>query len=77
MSTHLLKSMTAKLELAQQPSSRTPAWIATASLFASLIPLSLAPILVKLCEREIGSNAVAFHRGWIARCHRLWLVEHS
>lgn len=66
MSTHLLKSMTAKLELAQQPSSRTPAWIATASLFASLIPLSLAPILVKLCEREIGSNAVAFHRGWIA-----------
>lgn len=66
MSTHLLKSMTAKLELAEQPLSRTPTWIATASLFASLIPLSLAPILVKLCEREIGSNAVAFHRGWIA-----------
>ncbi|MEG3900066.1 DMT family transporter [Microcoleus sp. SVA1_B6] len=58
--------MTAQLELAQQPSSIIPAWIATASLFASPIPLSLAPILVKLCEREIGSNAVAFHRGWIA-----------
>ncbi|MCL1466710.1 DMT family transporter [Argonema galeatum] len=58
--------MTAKLELPQQPLSTTPAWIATASLFASLIPLSLAPILVKLCEQEIGSNAVAFHRGWIA-----------
>ena len=58
--------MTAKLELPQQPLSKAPAWIATASLFVGLIPLSLAPILVKLCEREIGSNAVAFHRGWIA-----------
>jgi drug/metabolite transporter (DMT)-like permease len=58
--------MTAKLEFPQQPLPKAPAWIATASLFVGLIPLSLAPILVKLCEREIGSNAVAFHRGWIA-----------
>ncbi|HEY9743724.1 MAG TPA: DMT family transporter [Coleofasciculaceae cyanobacterium] len=58
--------MTAKLELPQQQLSRASALIGTASLFVALIPISLAPSLVKLCEREIGANAVAFHRAWIA-----------
>jgi drug/metabolite transporter (DMT)-like permease len=58
--------MTAKLELPQQQLSKTSTLIGTASLFIALIPISLAPVLVKLCEREIGPNAVAFHRAWIA-----------
>ncbi|MBW4636007.1 MAG: DMT family transporter [Iphinoe sp. HA4291-MV1] len=58
--------MTAKLELSQQQLSKTSTLIGTASLFVALIPISLAPVLVKLCEREIGANAVAFHRAWIA-----------
>lgn len=58
--------MTAKLELPQQPLSKASAWVGTVTLFIALIPISLAPSLVKLCEREIGANAVAFHRAWIA-----------
>jgi drug/metabolite transporter (DMT)-like permease len=58
--------MTTKQELGQQQLSKTSALIGTASLFVALIPISLAPVLVKLCEREIGANAVAFHRAWIA-----------
>lgn len=58
--------MIAKQELAQRQLSQTSTLIGTASLFVALIPISLAPVLVKLCEREIGANAVAFHRAWIA-----------
>ncbi len=58
--------MTAKQELVQQQLPKTSAFIGTASLFVALIPISLAPVLVKLCEFEIGANAVAFHRAWIA-----------
>ncbi|NMG07435.1 DMT family transporter [Brasilonema sp. UFV-L1] len=58
--------MTAKLELPQQQLSKTSTFIGTASLFVALIPISLAPVLVKLCEREISANAVVFHRAWIA-----------
>lgn len=58
--------MIAKQELPQRQLSQTSALIGTASLFVALIPISLAPVLVKLCEREIGANAVAFHRAWIA-----------
>ncbi len=58
--------MTAKPELVHQELSKTPALTGIASLFVALIPISLAPVLVKLCEREIGANAVAFHRAWIA-----------
>jgi drug/metabolite transporter (DMT)-like permease len=58
--------MTAKQQLGQQQLSKTSALIGTASLFVALIPISLAPVLVKLCEREIGANAIAFHRAWIA-----------
>lgn len=57
--------MAAKLELARQSLSKASALIGMASLFVALIPISLAPSLVKLCEREIGANAVAFHRAWI------------
>jgi drug/metabolite transporter (DMT)-like permease len=58
--------MTAKQELAQQQLSKASGLIGTTSLFIALIPISLAPTLVKLCELEIGANAVAFHRAWIA-----------
>jgi len=58
--------MTIKLESLQQPWSKATIFIGTASLFLALIPISLAPSLVKLCEQEIGANAVAFHRNWIA-----------
>ncbi|MFB2921719.1 DMT family transporter [Aerosakkonema sp. BLCC-F2] len=50
----------------EEPLSKAAILLGTASLFAALIPISLAPSLVKLCEREIGANAVAFHRNWIA-----------
>ncbi|MEH1871937.1 DMT family transporter [Nostoc sp.] len=60
-----VKSMTNKLLLLQQFSER-PAFLGTISLFVALIPISLAPSLAKLCEQEIGANAVGFHRSWIA-----------
>jgi drug/metabolite transporter (DMT)-like permease len=60
------KVMTAKEELPQLQLSKTSDLIGTVSLFVALIPISLAPVLVKLCEREIGANAIAFHRAWIA-----------
>jgi drug/metabolite transporter (DMT)-like permease len=44
----------------------TPVLISLAALFFALIPISLAPALTKLSEHEIGPNAVAFHRSWIA-----------
>ena len=67
--------MTAKLELSQQQLSKKSALLGTASLFVALVPISLAPVLTKLCEREIGANAVAFHRSWIATIiFGLWCV---
>jgi drug/metabolite transporter (DMT)-like permease len=44
----------------------TPVLVSFVALFFSLIPISLAPALTKLSEHEIGPNAVAFHRSWIA-----------
>jgi drug/metabolite transporter (DMT)-like permease len=44
----------------------TPVLVSLAALFFALIPISLAPALTKLSEHEIGPNAVAFHRSWIA-----------
>ncbi|WP_292719158.1 DMT family transporter [Nostoc sp. JL34] len=61
-----VKSMTSKLSLLKQQFSETPALLGTASLFFALIPISLAPSLTKLCQQEIGANAVVFHRSWIA-----------
>ncbi|MEH2156228.1 DMT family transporter [Nostoc sp.] len=61
-----VKSMTIKLSLLKQQFSETPALLGTASLFFALIPISLAPSLTKLCQQEIGANAVVFHRSWIA-----------
>ncbi|MDF0555457.1 DMT family transporter [Kamptonema sp. UHCC 0994] len=58
--------MTLKLGLSQPKLFLPPASIGTAALFIALIPISLAPNLVKLCEIEIGANAVIFHRAWIA-----------
>ena len=58
--------MTIKLKFTQPQLSTTPAWLGTLALFVALIPISLAPSLVKLCEYEIGANAVVFHRSWIA-----------
>lgn len=62
----LIKSMTTKLLLLKQQFSETPALLGTVSLFIALIPISLAPSLTKLCQQEIGANAVVFHRSWIA-----------
>ncbi|WP_392531731.1 DMT family transporter [Nostoc sp. C117] len=64
--TIFVKNMTTKLSLLQQQFSPTPAFIGTVSLFFALIPISLAPSLTKLCQLEIGANAVVFHRSWIA-----------
>ncbi|MEH1969258.1 DMT family transporter [Nostoc sp.] len=61
-----VKSMTIKLSLLKQQFSETPALLGTVSLFIALIPISLAPSLTKLCQQEIGANAVVFHRSWIA-----------
>ncbi|WP_375505903.1 DMT family transporter [uncultured Nostoc sp.] len=61
-----VKSMTTKLLLLKQQFSETPALLGTVSLFIALIPISLAPSLTKLCQQEIGANAVVFHRSWIA-----------
>ncbi|MBD2560136.1 DMT family transporter [Nostoc linckia FACHB-391] len=58
--------MTLKLSLLKQQFSETPALLGTISLFIALIPISLAPSLTKLCQQEIGANAVVFHRSWIA-----------
>ncbi|MBC1221545.1 DMT family transporter [Nostoc sp. UCD121] len=58
--------MTSKLSLLKQQFSETPALLGTASLLFALIPISLAPSLTKLCQQEIGANAVVFHRSWIA-----------
>jgi drug/metabolite transporter (DMT)-like permease len=44
----------------------TPVLVSLFALFFALIPISLAPALTKLSEHEIGPNAVAFHRSWIA-----------
>ncbi|MEH2114759.1 DMT family transporter [Nostoc sp.] len=61
-----VKSMTSKLSLLKQQFSETPALLGTVSLLFALIPISLAPSLTKLCQQEIGANAVVFHRSWIA-----------
>ncbi|WP_414519498.1 DMT family transporter [Nostoc sp. PCC 9305] len=61
-----VKSMTMKLSLLKQQFSETPALLGTVSLLFALIPISLAPSLTKLCQQEIGANAVVFHRSWIA-----------
>ncbi|MEH1782142.1 MAG: EamA family transporter [Nostoc sp.] len=61
-----VKSMTLKLSLLKQQFSETPALLGTVSLLFALIPISLAPSLTKLCQQEIGANAVVFHRSWIA-----------
>ncbi|MBN3926496.1 MAG: DMT family transporter [Nostoc sp. NMS4] len=58
--------MTSKLSLLKQQFSETPALLGTVSLLFALIPISLAPSLTKLCQQEIGANAVVFHRSWIA-----------
>ncbi|MDJ0675463.1 MAG: DMT family transporter [Calothrix sp. MO_167.B42] len=36
------------------------------ALIGSIICLSLSPIFIRLSEQEIGPNATAFHRFWIA-----------
>ncbi|MEH2047309.1 DMT family transporter [Nostoc sp.] len=61
-----VQSMTIKLSLLKQQFSKTPALLGTVSLLFALIPISLAPSLTKLCQQEIGANAVVFHRSWIA-----------
>ncbi|MEH2257568.1 DMT family transporter [Nostoc sp.] len=61
-----VQSMTLKLSLLKQQFSETPALLGTVSLLFALIPISLAPSLTKLCQQEIGANAVVFHRSWIA-----------
>ncbi|MDF5710914.1 MAG: DMT family transporter [Nostoc sp. S4] len=58
--------MTTKQAFIQQKFSSTPALVGILSLFFALIPISLAPSLTKLCQLEIGANAVVFHRSWIA-----------
>jgi drug/metabolite transporter (DMT)-like permease len=57
--------MISKLELLKQQYSISSTGVATITLFIAIIPISFAPILVRLCEQEISANAVAFHRGWM------------
>jgi drug/metabolite transporter (DMT)-like permease len=59
-------SFIAKRPLILQKLPATPVLVSLFALFFSLIPISLAPALTKLSEQEIGPNAVAFHRSWIA-----------
>ncbi len=59
------KVITAKQKLPKQQFSQASALLGTVALFVALIPISLAPVLVKLCDREIGPSAIAFHRAWI------------
>ncbi|MDZ8088854.1 MAG: EamA family transporter [Nostoc sp. DedQUE12b] len=61
-----VQSMTIKVSFLKQQFSETPALLGTVSLLFALIPISLAPSLTKLCQQEIGANAVVFHRSWIA-----------
>lgn len=57
--------MTANPELPQLRLSQASALIGAIALFIALIPISLAPSLVKLSEYEIGAAAIVFHRAWI------------
>jgi len=58
--------MTANPELPQQLRlSQASALMGAVSLLVALIPISLAPSLVKLSEYEIGAAAIVFHRAWI------------
>lgn len=59
-------SFIAKRPAILQKLPATPVLVSLAALFFALIPISLAPALTKLSEHEIGPNAVAFHRSWIA-----------
>jgi drug/metabolite transporter (DMT)-like permease len=59
-------SFIAKRPAILQKLPATPVLVSLFALFFALIPISLAPALTKLSEHEIGPNAVAFHRSWIA-----------
>ncbi|NER06503.1 MAG: EamA family transporter, partial [Okeania sp. SIO3C4] len=47
---------------------------ALAALIASIVSLSFSPIFIRLSEVEIGPNATAFNRFWIAAIG-FWLLN--
>lgn len=55
-----------ELELPQQETDKTGAIAPLIFLSVALVAVSLAAILIKLSEREIGPNATIFNRLWIA-----------
>ena len=57
--------MTNQLKSWQQQLLGTPNAIAIASLFVALIIHAFPPILIRLSESEVSSNATIFHRFWI------------
>ncbi len=57
--------MTVNSELPKLRLPQTSVVMGTAALLIALIPISLAPSLVKLSEQEIGATAIAFHRAWM------------
>jgi drug/metabolite transporter (DMT)-like permease len=57
--------MTVNSELPKLRLPQASVVMGTAALLIALIPISLAPSLVKLSEQEIGATAIAFHRAWM------------
>jgi drug/metabolite transporter (DMT)-like permease len=56
----------AKLKFLQEQLLVTPITVALTSLVVSLVALSFSPILIRLSESELGSNATIFNRFWIS-----------
>jgi drug/metabolite transporter (DMT)-like permease len=57
--------MTVNSELLKLRLPQSSVFMGTVALLIALIPISLAPSLVKLSEHEIGPSAIAFHRAWM------------
>ncbi len=57
--------MTVNSELPKLRLPQASVLMGTVALLIALIPISLAPSLVKLSEHEIGATAIAFHRAWM------------
>lgn len=55
-----------KLKFSHEQLLATPNTVALTSLVVSLVALSFSPILIRLSEGELGSNATIFNRFWIS-----------
>lgn len=67
---------TQSLQLSESPINSSPAIMALLSIFTAIVALSLAAILIRLSERELGPFATIFNRFWIAFLV-LWLLNQS